>query len=309
MSGLVPKILSDKYHPSIVTVDISEEDYKRVLNEMVIAFIRKRKDCETEAKTRKVCKSILDACITGVKSDGKPWKNAPGRTSDTWYDVLKKRLRVHKYDMDTKSLIYNHQNDTSSNIREKFKLDKEKREEKKLIESSEKDDGDLSLEEKMLMEQFEEKFKNDFPASITVVDSLMIKRLAYLSVMHFREQTDGDVSKNLTDDIIRISESLGVAGKQRINQHDKDTSGTLEELISIYKKTKSEYIDIDKEWRIEELTLISNAIHRGDLQEFLGMSWVRRLMGSTIEGKDLSVENLDSWLRDQGVKVATDKEI
>ena len=51
--------------------------------------------------------------------------------------------------------------------------------------------------------------------SVTVVDAMMIKRLAFFMVLNNRDIAYVDVSKDLTKEIQMLVEALGVSGKQR----------------------------------------------------------------------------------------------
>lgn len=290
--------LDEKLHPAIIPVEIPDSRTKnKILNDMVMAFIGNREGCETERSTEKYCKSVLETCTTGFKPNGVPWKRMPGKLGDDWYDILRKRLRIYKYDIDQKIMTVKSKK-VVEKIKEKYGLKNSK---KDIGEETMDSVDDFTISEKIRMKEFKADFLKDFPTNVSVVDDVMVDRLAFMKIMNERDYNQIEVTKDLTKEIITLAESLGVAGKQRIVQHDRDRSGTLDELVNIYEETKKEYIDIDKEYMLEELNLISNAIHRGDLQEFLGMFWIRTLFGNEIEGKPINVKNVDKFLRHNGV--------
>jgi len=86
-----------------------------------------------------------------------------------------------------------------------------------------------------------------------------------------------------------------------MTQLSSEKNGTLELLSLKYKKTLDEYIDIEKEWKMEELKMVSNAVHRGTLPDFLAMSWIKILYGKEIDGEPASIESLDKFLIKNGV--------
>jgi len=299
--GIDPVSLADKRVANIRRISFPDKaSYDRVLNKMVLAFIGQIKGCETEKSTEQHCREVLDVCMSGFRKDGSVWKKAPGLPQDDWYEVLRKRLKVYKYDIDNKRIIAGNTKKTSIKLKEKFTL---KSDSSSGSSPKPPHPSELSVSDKVKMEQFKEDFLNDFPIKSSIVDTLMMNRLAFMYVMNEKDYENVDITKFLTEEIIKLSDALGVSGKQRVNQEAKDRQGTIDELIEIYKKTKLEFIDIDKEYKIEELSLISNAVHRGSLPEFVGMSYVRRLYGGEIENKKLNIENLDIWLKKQGVVV------
>jgi len=309
--GIDPVELADRTHPKVRNIEFPDKaTYDRILNDMVIAFLHSRVGCETEESTDKYCRNVLATCKSGFRTNGDIWKNAPGKPSDDWYEVLRKRLRIYRYDIDNRRLIPGNTKKTSIKLQEKFGL--KKPDKKDLSTAFDATDSpiskqSLSASEKVQMEDFKEAFLKDFPIKKSVVDILMMNRLAFMYIMNKRDYDNIEITRFLTDEIIKLSESLGVSGKQRVSQDDKDRSGTIDELVSIYKKTKEEYIDIDVEYMREELLLISNAIHRGTLEEFLGMSYVKRLFGYTIDGENISLKTIDKWLVKNGVEVIVDE--
>jgi len=310
-----PKELANRIDPKVIRVEIpgDEEEQKRaynkILNDMVLAFYKQSDGLDTEEKTRDHCKNILEICISGFKSDNEIWHRAPGRISDDWFDILRKRLRVYKYDIDKKQRFGLRTKKIKNAAQSLVEREKNKRSLKLSKQAEDNDTADeedfsLSIKEKMRMEEFKEMFMKNFPLNATVIDELMMHRLAFMSVLNERDYNAVEVTKNLTKEIIELAESLGVSGKQRVKQSDEDRSGSLEQLFDIYKESKKEAIDADREWMIEELKLISNAIHRGSLEEFLGMAWIRREYMEDFNGKKLTLSNLDNFLMEMGVSFA-----
>jgi hypothetical protein len=271
-----------------------ESTYKSILDDMVLAFLGQRKGCETERKTEEYCRDVLKTCVTSFHKDGKVWKSAPGKNVEDWYESLMMRLRVFKYDLKTKTLIKGHEKTVTQKIKDLANQNSDKKPAKLF-------DRSFSLSEQANFEKFIDKFKEDFESNITIVDELMIRRLAFLYVLGERDITHVDLSRDLTKEINELAQSLGVAGKQRINMMNSERTGTLELLTTKYKRTLDEFIEIETRWRLEELKLISNAVHRSTTPEFLAMSWVKALYGSKIDGNELSIENVDKFLRKNNI--------
>jgi hypothetical protein len=277
----------------------SEERYKEILNDMVMAFLGQRTGCETPRQTEDYCRGVLKTCLTGFHhKTGKVWKSAPGKNVEDWFESLKMRLRVFKYDIVTKTMIKGNEKTISKKIKELSGTGKD---------LSTALPGNLNRTFTVLEDEefkrFIDKFRQDFESNVTIVDELMIRRLAFLSVLSERDITHVDLSKDLTKEIKELAESLGVAGKQRISVLNTDKTGTLDLLSTKYKKTLEEHVEIETMWKLEELKMVSNAVHRGTTPEFLAMSWVKQLYGKTIDGKELSLNNLDKFLKKNGIDV------
>jgi len=298
-------LLNDALEHNVVQVKIPDsETYNKILNDMVIAFMGKNKHCTTEAATEKYCRKKLNSAITGFKPDGSPWRNAPGKFDDDWYDILRKRLRMLRYDVDKKKYISNNRSVTGAIKALKKEYSKKKKAEvtKEFEETEEELNKMLTLREKALLEEFKKQFRKDFPVSTTIIDDLMMTRLGMMYILSLRDYNNLEITNGLTNEIIKLSESLGLSGKQRISQLDQDRSGTLNQLVEIYNETKNSFIDIEKEYKMEELKLIVNAIERGTLDEFLGMDYVRRLYGDYLNGKPVTFNALkkyvENWIRE-----------
>lgn len=276
-----------------------QEKYHEILQDMLYAFYQQRKGCETQQSTEKYCKETLETCLTGFHRDGRLWKNAPGKGAKDWFEALQKRLNVFKYDLVSKRMILSGRGKTSEKIKESAKDNSEE------VTRMTTGFGDrvLGPAEVDAFEKFQEKFTEAFPESVTVVDEMQIRRLAFYMVLSERDITKADVSKDLTKEIQMLVESLGVSGKQRNTIMNLDRDGTLDLLTTKYKKTRDEHLEIEKDNKLEELKLISNAVRRGDLEEFLAMSWVKTLYGNKIEGEELSIIAVDKFLRKNNIDV------
>lgn len=277
-----------------------QEKYHEILEEMVLAFYKQRKGCETQQSTEKYCRDVLDTCLTGFHRDGRLWKGAPGKDAKDWFEALQKRLNVFKYDLVTKQMIPSGRGKTSEKIKESAKR-----------QSSDSDipsavgmaDRSLSPGEMDEFKRFQKEFTEAFPESVTVVDEMMIKRLAFFMVLNNRDISFVDVSKDLTKEIQMLVEALGVSGKQRNAAMNVDRSGTLELLTTKYKRTRDEHLEIERNYKLEELKLISNQVKMDTIPEFLALSWIKTLYGNTIEGEELSIAGVDRFLRKQGIDV------
>jgi hypothetical protein len=274
-----------------------QEKYHEILGDMVLAFYRQRKGCETTQSTEKYCQDVLNTCLTGFHRDGRLWKNAPGKDAKDWFEGLQKRLNVFKFNLVTKQMIPSGRGVTSKKIKESVKNEPEK---PMTFGSGERIFSPSEVDE---FKRFQSKFTDAFPESITVVDGVMIKRLAFFMVLSNRDIVNVDVSKDLTKEIQILVEALGVSGKQRNTIMNQERSGTLELLTTKYKKTRDEHLEIEKDNKLEELKLVSNAVRRGDLPEFLAMSWVKTLYGNTINGEELSIMAVDKFLRKNHIDV------
>jgi len=279
----------------------NQEKYHEIYGDMILAFYQNRKGCETQQSTEKYCKDVLDTCLTGFHRDGRLWKGAPGKDVKEWFTALQKRLIVFKYDLVSKQMIPSGRGKTSEKIKEAAKADNNKKED--VPSFAPPLERTLSPGERDSFQKFQEKFIEAFPESITVVDQLMIKRLAYFMVLSERDINLVDVSKDLTKEIQMLVESLGVSGKQRSAAMNLDRSGTLELLTTKYKKTRDNHLEIEKDNQLEELKSISNAVSRGTTEEFLAMYWVKTLYGNKIDGEELSIMAVDKFLRKNGIDV------
>jgi len=275
----------------------NQEKYHEILGDMVIAFWKNRKGCETQQATEKYCQDVLNTCLTGFHRDGRLWKNMPGKDGKDWFEKLQKRLNVFKFDLITKQMIPSGRGMTSKKIKESVKEESEE------LVTLTVNDRVLSPSEKDSFKKFQEEFTEAFPESVTVVDKMMIRRLAFYMVLNERDINLADVSKDLTKEIQLLVETLGVSGKQRNTVMNQERSGTLELLTTKYKKTRDEHLEIEKDNKLEELKLISNAVRRGDLPEFLAMSWVKILYGNTVNGEELSIIAVDKFLRKNNIDV------
>lgn len=275
----------------------NQEKYHEILGDMVLAFYQQRKGCETQQATEKYCQNVLNTCLTGFHRDGRLWKNMPGKDGKDWFEKLQKRLNVFKFDLITKQMIPSGRGMTSKKIKESVK---EESEEPITLTVN---DRAFSPSEKDSFKKFQEKFTDAFPESITVVDEMQIRRLAFYMVLSERDITHVDVSKDLTKEIQTLVESLGVSGKQRNTAMNQDRDGTLDLLTTKYKKTRDEHLEIEKDNKLEELKLISNAVRRGDLPEFLAMSWVKILYGNKVKDEELSIMAVDKFLRKNNIDV------
>ena len=278
----------------------NQEKYHEILEDMILAFYKNHSKCTTQQETEKHCKNVLDTCLTGFHRDGRLWKDAPGKNAKDWFEALQKRLVVNKYDLVAKQMIPSGRGKTSKKIKEMAKTGNDGT---KDISFNPSIDRALSPSEKDSFKKFQEKFTEAFPESITVVDEVMIRRLAFYMVLNERDINLVDVSKDLTKEIQILVEALGVSGKQRNAAMNQERAGTLELLTTKYKKTRDEHLSIEKDNKLEELKLISNAVRRGDLPEFLAMSWVKTLYADNIEGEELSIMAVDKFLRKNNIDV------
>ena len=277
----------------------SQGKYHEILEEMVLAFYQNRKGCETQQATEKYCRGVLDTCLTGFRRDGRLWKNVPGKDAKDWFEGLQKRLNVFKYDLITKQMILAGRGKTSKKIKESVKgINTESQ--SMPFGATERSFSPAETDE---FRRFQKQFTEAFPESVTVVDEMMIKRLAFFMVLNDRDITYVDLSKDLTKEIQMLVESLGVSGKQRNNLMNQERNGTLELLTTKYKRTRDEHHEIEKAYKLEELKLISNQVRRDTVPEFLAMSWVKTLYGSAINGEELSIAEIDKFLRKEGIDV------
>lgn len=274
-------------NPDIDSFEIPESEYPKILNGMVAAFFGRRKDCDSEAKTEMYCREVLKQCSSGFKKNGKVWRDPPGKDSNDWYEKLSLRLKVFGYDISTNSLI---------GKRDKISSKIKGLSEKKGVEDP--NDRTFSLREKVAFDEFIEKFRGDFAGSTTVADELMIRRLAFLSVLNERDIEYVSLSSDLTKQIKDLAESLGVSGKQRKTVFNNDGMGTLELLSTKFKRTVEEHIEIEALWKAEEAKLIINAVDRGTLEEFLAQSWFVTLYGKTLNDKPISMDVVRDFLKE-----------
>jgi hypothetical protein len=280
-------------NPRIKQIELPDKaTYENVLNSMVVAFYQKRKGCETERSTEEYCRGILRTCMTQFHPDGRVWKNAPGKNADNWRDALAARLRVYQYDL-LKNEFIERKKSVADAIREISSTTTEK---KNAI--PEDYSRSFTPSEKVMYEEFIKSIESEIPMSLTAVDKMYVKRLAFVHVLNERDIRDVELSKDLSEQIIRLTESLGISGKQRIQKFDKDKMGTLEELTTTYKQTLDEHYEVERDWLVEELELISQAIHRGDLEEFIGMYWVKTLFGNTFNEESPSVKMVDKYIKE-----------
>ena len=281
-------------------IHIPDEDkYGEILKDMMSAFYEKRKGCESRQSTEKYCRGVLDTCLTGFHRTGKAWLNPPGKDATDWFKALQLRLAVYKYDLVKKEMIPSGRGQTSERIKQNATMPK-------------KDAGllspgittkTLSPSEQEEFDRFVHEFTEAFPESVTVVDEMMIRRLAFFMVLSNRDITYVDVSKDLTKEIQMLVEALGVSGKQRNNLMNKDRDGTLELLTTKYKKTRDEHIEIEQNYMLEELKLISAQVRRDTVPEFLAMYWIKILYGKKIGEEELSMAAVDRFLRENGIDV------
>jgi hypothetical protein len=276
-------------NPRIDSFEIPKEEYQKILDGMVMAFLGNRKECDSEAKTDAYCRAILKQCTTCFKPDNTLWHNPPGLKTKDWYEKLALRLKVFGYDLGTQSLIGG-----KTKISQKIKdMGKKK------VSLEDENARTFSKREEAMYEEFIDRFRTEFASSTVAVDELMIKRLAFLSVLNQRDIDNVSLSRDLTKEIKELAESLGVSGKQRKAALNAAESGTLEQLSTKFKATIEEYPELETMWQKEEIKLILNAVDRGTTEEFLALSWIKTLYGDVIDGEQLSIDlirkKVDEW--------------
>lgn len=285
-------------------VNISKDEFFKILDDMIIAFKGNHSKCQTEAETEAYCKEKLQQCITGYKPDGKVWHNVPGKNFIEPYDILRARLRTFHYDLDEKKMISYANNRSLKNI-EKLADDYSKERKDKGVDVDE-DFSRLTATERREMESFAANIKEDFPTLSTAVDDFQLKWIAYLRVRANRNIKNNEIDSGLTREIKEIVELMGISGRQRQISQQQTKSGTLEELSTRHAKTLEEYIDVEKDYILEELLLIRNKVRRGDLDEYMMGYWLLNLFQRD-QGPDKvkirTIDELEKYLKDRGVKL------
>jgi len=275
-------------NPDIDDFEIPKDEYTKILNSMFMTFMGKTKECDTEERTEAYCRSVLKQCSTCFKADGNVWRNPPGKNASDWYEKLSLRLRVYGYDISTQSLIGRRESKVSSKIKDMGKKKEDK----------DSNDRSFSLRETAAFEGFIEKFKSDFEGSTTVSDNLMIRRLAFLSVLNDRDIERVSLSRDLTKEIKELADSLGVSGKQRKTTMNSEGSGTMELLSTKFKQTLEEHVELESLWKFEEIKLIFNAVKRGTTEEFLALSWFKILYGNDEDGKPITMDRIERFIKE-----------
>ena len=83
-------------------IKLEREIEERIIKQMEKIFVRGMwHENERVDEPYLYCKKLLHRVCKGIKKDGTPWKKIPGKEGEADWDVLRKRLAIFNYDLDT----------------------------------------------------------------------------------------------------------------------------------------------------------------------------------------------------------------
>jgi len=254
--------------PIIIRIP-SQKLYNEIINDFAKA-VRGTRGLSTDEDARSYAEKILRTCLTGMREDGTIWKRAPGKEADDWETILAKRLKVFGYDYYKKKMIPNISGvkdaDEEINVKE--------------IELGEKiNPRQFTLEQQRHIEQYIQDILKEYPQLNTRADMTILRRLAYLDYLNEQDISDIKLTKKLTEQIKILQETLGISGRQREALKEQESTGTIADLIKIYKKTREEFWEIEQQNLKEEVKLLLNALERNTIDTMMFDYYIKVLFG------------------------------
>jgi len=259
------------YKPREIVLD--QEEFDRIVRMMEKVYVPGSLHAgETVDDPYLFSKRLLARICKGEKADGSIWKGAPGRETDDDFSVLRKRLAVYGFDVDTGKMI-SKQRESLAGV--KNLISKEQGVDGRLKYGS-GIEGVLNKEEQKTYKNFTKKIMKDFPELDAESDKLGIQILAMLKVKMDRISLEvgGDPRRMLAKDSTEIAnlyqkttESMGIAGKQRKDFMDSEGNRSVSDLVHTYHdRLKTFAVDL-KDRYLQEAQLLLAAFKRGDIEE------------------------------------------
>ena len=266
----------DKIAPISITIpDVNE--FRDIIDDMSKAFNGKRRECDSYEKTRKYVMELIQYALSGVNKSGKIWYDAPGDSGDNWKDILKRRLAMLGYNMDSKCLTIENKDGKISGKRGGRKTTSIQSLVKR-IEDGEDLEG-LSPEDQKWIEDFAEKTMKQYPQLNTITDQIFVRRLAYLSWLSENDIKHLNFTDDLTDEIKKVQESLGITGKMRDALRSSGEAGTIADLVKDYEKKRKDFIEEETKMIKEEIRLLLYQLEREEIEEFMFWTYIHGYVG------------------------------
>ena len=274
----------------------------RIIKGMAVVFKSEdRKDKEEPIEDFTLfCRNLVRRCITGHKEDGTVWYNAPSKVDDADMIVLRKRLMVHGYNMDTETTVKR----WSKRKKREHVIDglpKESDIVSGRIKYGSSINQVLTDDEEKAYTTFKKKLVKDFPDLNTAVDEMGIEILAMIKLRQDRVMVEmaKSVTATITKDAAELSklfkettDSLGISGKQRGREKDLVGEGTVAELVKRYHNTQLTLVEEEHERYMQELQLFLAKFDRDEIEEV-----------EVIRHTDLSIPKIREILIKRGIKV------
>jgi len=255
----------NKIAPTSITIpDVNE--FRDLIDDMSKAFNGRRKECDSYEKTRKYVIELVQYALSGVNRGGKVWYGAPGDPGDDWKYILKRRLAMLGYDMVNKCLTTENKEGRISGKKRRQKTTPIQSLTKK-IEGSEEIDG-LLPEDQQWIENFVKGIVKEFPQLNATTDLILVRRLAYLSFLSENDIKLLKFTDDLTDEIKKIQETLGISGKLRDALRASEETGTIADLVKTYEKNRKNFIEEETKMIKEEIRLLIRMLEREQIEEF-----------------------------------------
>lgn len=238
-------------------------------------------------------KWILDRAIRGVDAHGKPWTNVPNNQDIDDIELLRRRLRVLRYDMDKGEVIgwkTGKDGQEPGDVQEVVK---------QLLPGPNKDSVERTLTygsdiNTLLTEEEEKKYKRfirdvlkEFPQLDTVSDRPQVEMLALLKIRMDRTKAElainperrvGKEAEEISKLYRETLESLGISGKQRKAAQETERQGTIAELALRYERTMRDFPTLYQEWLLDELKMLLQAYERGDIGDWVIRYWAGNIV-------------------------------
>lgn len=220
-------------------------------------------------------KRLLERICRAEKDDGNAWFKAPGAEQDDDWTVLRKRLAVFGYDLDTGEPLSKVKEMAESFITSEL-LPKDLPKVDGRIKYGANVTAILNEEELKTYKKFIKQMQQEFPQLTSPADMLGLEILAMIKVRLDRVKLEvgGDSSRPLGKDVAdltelytRTTDNLGISGKQRRDKLDGEGVGGISALVSRYKKRLDSFPEDEKRRFVQEAQLCLQSWARGDMTE------------------------------------------
>lgn len=291
----------------IRTLSIPIETRERLVKQIAKAFEGQKFRSKRIEEPIFFARKILTRCINGVTDDGKEWVGCPNKVEDDDMTLLRSRLRILGFDMDTGEKISGGRTNRKKRLQQQVAgiIAKENLD---IVSPAAakaglyKQGSLLSGDEEREYNGFKKKLLKDFPGlRDTIVDELGIDQLALLHVEILRAQrliaTD-KANKKINVDVSSMlklyketCESLGISQKQREAKKKSRDDGSVANLVMEYQEIWRDgtFLDLFREQLIEEFQMLYNKYRRGEIGEW----YFQYMLGNYVEFPTGNIRPID----------------
>lgn len=220
-------------------------------------------------------KRLLERVCRAERDDGNAWRRAPGAEQDDHWTILRKRLAVFGYDLDTGDALSKTKEMAEGLITSRLMPEDLPRVDGR-IKYGANVTAILNEEELKAYKKFIKQMQQEFPQLTSPSDMLGLEILAMIKVRLDRVKLEvgGDSSRPLGKDVAdltelytRTTDNLGISGKQRRDKLDGDGVGGISALVSRYKKRLESFPEDEHRRFVQEAQLCLQSWARGDMTE------------------------------------------